>query len=56
MILSIVILGIGFIVIIVASIYENEITNYCKNIIVLKQASQYISAIFLTIVNYIVPK
>ena len=43
-------------VIIFANIYESKITNYWNSITGLKQVSQYIAAIILTIVNYIVPK
>lgn len=54
--LSVLILILGWVVIILGSFYENDITEYCENIPVVKQISQYIGAIVLTIVNYIVPK
>ena len=54
--LSLLLLVVGFVVIILASIYENEITEAAKDIPILSSASQYAAAISLTIVNYIVPK
>lgn len=46
----------GFVVIGLGSLYENDITSYFQNIPILKQVSQYVVAIILTVVNYIVPK
>ena len=54
--LSILILILGWTVIIFANLYESNITSYWDSITGLKQISQYIAAISLTVVNYIVPK
>lgn len=56
MLLSILILLVGWVVIILASFYESEITDFFKDIVVVKSISTYVGAIVLTIVNYIVPK
>ena len=56
MLLSIIILAFGWTVILLGSIYENEINDYTKDIPVIKEISKYTAAVILTIVNYIVPK
>lgn len=56
LILSIFILIIGWVCIILTSFFENDITDYAKNVPYLQHISRYIGAIALTVVNYIVPK
>mmetsp|Transcript_25410 Transcript_25410/g.25154 ORF Transcript_25410/g.25154 Transcript_25410/m.25154 type:complete len:253 (+) Transcript_25410:878-1636(+) len=56
MTLSIIILLIGWLVILIGSIYESEINDAAKDIPIVKEISTYSAAIILTIVNYIVPK
>jgi hypothetical protein len=56
MFLSIILLIIGWIIIIVGSLYEQDINNYAKDIFIIKYASTYSTAIILTVINYVVPK
>lgn len=56
MALSVLILVVGCAIIVMGSLYESRITDLVSGVPVLKQASQYVAAITLTLVNYIVPK
>jgi len=56
MILSIFILILGWIAIILASFFEKDITDYAETVPLLDNFSRYVSAIVLTLANYIIPK